>query len=220
MTLSARTLHLVVFLSGVALLPAVVALGDVPPVTGVDESLHVALRPAVVGLHQRATIIVTGGGVSALEARLAGATDASGKLLPWQRLRLVEGAWRAALPSPALHGVYPVLLRDRVQARALGSHGLRLRVFRRGTAARPAFEHPIDVAYWWVRAVEHARLVAVKAWSRPAFDRRDGRFHRLFVVAYSPAGHPATRDRLGMFITSFRDAVDSRWRLLEATVFP
>jgi len=51
---------------------------------------------------------------------------------------------------------------------------------------------------WWVRTVPQARLVAVKAWPRPAFERRDVRLHRLFVVAYSRQGHAAASDQLGI----------------------
>ena len=60
----------------------------------------------------------------------------------------------------------------------------------------------------------------VKAWPRPPFDRRDPRLHRLFVVSYNVPGHPHASDRLGMFITAFRDGYEAPWRLLEATVEP
>jgi hypothetical protein len=96
-----------------------------------------------------------------------------------------------------------------------------LRVFAAGTRSRPSFATADDVARWWVRNVpEHARLVALRHWPRPAFDRRDRRLHQLLVVAYSPAGHPLLRDRLGMFVTAVRDGFNGRWRLLEATVEP
>jgi hypothetical protein len=65
-----------------------------------------------------------------------------------------------------------------------------------------------------------ARLVAVKAWARPAFDRRERRLHRLFVVAYSPPGNTAVRDRLGVFVEVFRDGYRARWRVLETSVAP
>ena len=64
------------------------------------------------------------------------------------------------------------------------------------------------------------KAAALKPWPRPAFDRRDVRLNRLFVVAYSPPGKPAIRDRVGMFVTAFRDGYHGRWRLLEATVQP
>jgi hypothetical protein len=95
-----------------------------------------------------------------------------------------------------------------------------LRVFAPGTRARPSFDEPSDVVRWWVRAIPHGTLVAFKAWPRPAFDRRDPRLHRLFVVAYSPPGHPLVGDRLGMFVTAFRNSYGGRWQLLEATVEP
>ena len=86
-----------------------------------------------------------------------------------------------------------------------GRRPLFLRVFAPGTGARPSFANPVDVVRWWVRTVPHAKLVALKAWPRPGFDLRDLRLHRLFVVAYSPPGHPQVRDRLGMFVTAVRD---------------
>jgi len=133
---------------------------------------------------------------------------------------LVDGAWLGTLPAPALRGIYPVVLRSGAGAPPFRSHGLRLRVFAPGTRARPSFDNPVEVVHWWVRTVPHATVVALKAWPRPAFDRRDLRLHRLFVVAYSPPGHPEVRDRLGMFVTAFRDGYRAPWRLLEATVLP
>jgi hypothetical protein len=98
--------------------------------------------------------------------------------------------------------------------------GIFLRVFARGTRERPSFDNPIDVVRWWVRTAPHATLVAIKAWPRPAFDGRDARLHRLFVVAYSPPGHPAADDQRGMFVTAFRDGYGAGWRLLDASVLP
>jgi hypothetical protein len=68
--------------------------------------------------------------------------------------------------------------------------------------------------------VPHATLVAVRPWPRPAFDGRDIRLHRLFVVAYSPAGHPAADDQRGMFVTAFRDGYRAGWRFLDASAQP
>lgn len=181
--------------------------------------LRVAVRPAVVDLYERSTITVSGLDARSLQARLAGATHADGTPLTWRRLRLVGGIWRGTLQLPLLHGLYPIELRT-----AAGVAVVRpprfLRVFEPGTRARPSFDDPADVARWWVRAVPHGRLVAMKAWPRPAFDGRDVRLHRLFVVAYSPAGHPRVIDRLGMFVTAVRDGYHGAWRLLEATVEP
>jgi len=77
------------------------------------------------------------------------------------------------------------------------------------------------VARWWVQNIPGgAKLVALKRWPRPAFDRRDPRLHRLLVLAYSRTGHPAVHDRLGIFVTAGRDGYGGHWRLLEATAVP
>jgi len=181
---------------------------------------RVELRPAIVTLRRRATIAVSGIHVRSLEVQLAGASYPDGQPLPWYPLHLVGDTWRGRLPAPAWRGVYPVVLRERAGAAPLRPERLFLRVLARGTLARPSFDDPADVARWWVRTVPHARVVALKPWPRPGFDLRDTRMHRLFVVAYSPTGHPAVRDRLGMFVTAFRDGYGGGWRLLEATVLP
>jgi hypothetical protein len=115
--------------------------------------------------------------------------------------------------------MYPILLRTGVGAAPMQTH-VFLRVFAVGTRTRPSFHHPVDVVRWWVRSVPHATLVTLRAWPRPAFDRRDVRLHRLFVVSYSPRGHPGVDNRLGMFVTAFRDGYHAPWQLLEATVEP
>ena len=181
---------------------------------------RVELRPSVVRLGERATIAVSGIQVRSLEVRLAGASYADGEPLAWHSLRLVAGTWRGTLPAPALRGVYPVVLRTRAGASPIGPERLFLRVFARGTRTRPSFDDPSDVVRWWVRSVPHATLVAIKAWPRSAFDRRDVRLYRRFVVAYSPPGHPQVSDQLGMFVTAFRDGRGAGWRLLDASVQP
>jgi hypothetical protein len=112
------------------------------------------------------------------------------------------------------------MLRTGAGAQPLRLQHVFLRVLAPGTRGRPSFDDPADVARWWVRTLPHASLVALRAWPRPAFDRRDMRLHRLFVVAYSPSGHPGVSDRLGMFVTAFRAGYHARWQLLEATVEP
>jgi hypothetical protein len=184
-----------------------------------NASPRVVVRPAVVNLYQRSTITVSGLSTPSLEVRLVGATYADGTPNPWRSLRLVGGVWRGNLPTPALHGLYPIELRTAAGASLIRTQ-LFLRVFEPGTHARPSFDDPADAARWWVRTVPHATLVALKAWPRPEFDRRDLRLHRLFVVAYSPPGEPGVSDQLGMFITAVRDGYHGGWRLLEATVEP
>lgn len=194
------------------------------PVATIKVVPHVELRPAVVRLGQHATIAVSGIHTRSLQVLLAGATDTPGnrpaKQLPWRSLRFVNGTWVGILPAPDLRGVYPVVLRTGAGAASLKSPELFLRVFATGTSSLPSFQNPEDVVRWWVRTVPQASLVALKAWPRPGFDRRDTRLHRLFVVAYSPPGNEQIEDRLGMFVTAFRDGFNGRWRLLQATVEP
>ena len=188
-----------------------------------EAAPQVELQPAVAQLHERVTIAVSGIRARSLQVLLAGATETFGNepasQLPWLSLHLVDGAWRGTLPAPALPGIYPVVLRTRAGVAPIRSEQLFLRVFAPGTATQPSFGTPLDVVRWWVRT-QHAKLVAVKAWPRPGFDLRDLRLHRLFVVAYSPPGHPQVRDRLGMFVTAVRAGYSGRWRLLEATLEP
>jgi hypothetical protein len=180
----------------------------------------VDLHPDVVMLRQTATVSVRSFSAPALDVRLSGATDARGRQLPWGSLRKLDGVWLGTLPAPSLRGVYPVQLRTEPDGVVVRSPNWLFRVLARGTMARPSFATPAAVARWWVRTVPRGTLRALKQWPRPAFDRRDVRLHRLFVVAYSPPGKPAIRDRLGMFVTAFRDGYHGRWRLLEATVQP
>jgi len=183
-------------------------------------SPRVDLQPSVVTFGEHATIAVSGIDVRSLAVRLSGSTYADGEPLPWRSLRFVDGAWHGTLPAPAWRGVYPVEFRTGSTAAPIKPAGLFLRVFAPGTRERPSFDRPIDIVRWWVRTVPQATLVAIKAWPRPAFDGRDVRLNRLFVVAYSLPGHPAADDQLGMFVTAFRDGYGGRWRLLDATVQP
>jgi hypothetical protein len=182
---------------------------------------RLTLDPAVVLRGRTTSITVIGLQAPWLEVRAAGATVNFGQPLPWTALHLVRGAWHGLLPAPEFRGVYPLELRVRAGSPVMRSESWLLRVFARGTQARPSFSTPEGVAGWWVRTLPSpAKLVAVKRWPRPAFDRRDRRRHQLLVIAYSPSGQPAVRDRLGMFVTAVRDGLHASWRLLEATVAP
>jgi hypothetical protein len=183
------------------------------------RSVRVELRPATVNLGQRTGIVVSHIQGRSVQVLVKGATRESGEPFQWQSLRLVDGSWRGSLPSPALRGVYPILLRVG-GARFLSSPRWLLRVFEPGTGSRPSFDGPAEVVDWWVRAVAGGTLVAVKEWPLPDFDRRDPALHRLFVVAYSPPGHPDETDRLGTFVTAVRDGYQGHWRFLEATLEP
>lgn len=68
--------------------------------------------------------------------------------------------------------------------------------------------------------VPRARVVAMRRWPQPDFDRRDPRLNALVVVAYHPPEHHEIVDNLGMFITAVRDGFNGRWRFLEAGVQP
>jgi hypothetical protein len=182
-------------------------------------SARVELRPGTVRLGQRASIVVSQVRAGAVQVLVKGATDESGEPFQWQPLRLVGGAWRGRLPSPALRGVYPLVLRIG-GTRFLTSSRWLLRVFDPGTASRPAFDDPADVADWWVRTVAGGTLVALREWPLPDFDLREPALHRLFVIGYSPPDDLAEADRLGTFVTAVRDGYRGRWRFLEATLEP
>jgi hypothetical protein len=182
---------------------------------------QVLVVPNVVVLGHSSTIQVGGIDAPTLQVRLVGASAKGGRPLPWRPLHRDHGIWRASLPAPELRGAYPVELRVRPGAPVLHSEAWLLRVFARGTLARPAFRTPEQVARWWVYSRPgRATLVALRRWPRPAFDRRDRRLHQLLVLAYSPPGRPSVHDRLGIFITAVRDGYRGNWRLLEATTTP
>lgn len=158
--------------------------------------------------------------VNSLQVVPAGALEPGGRPFRWRSLRLAHGTWVATLPAPLLRGIYLLRLRTHAGRRSFRSATWFLRVFSPGTLLRPSFPNPKGVVRWWVRTVAHGTLVALKRWPLPAWDRRDVRLHRLFVVAYSPPGQPDLGDRRGMFLTAFRDGYGARWRLLEAKLEP
>ena len=181
----------------------------------------VVVRPAVVGLGGAAIVAVAGFDGGTLEVRLVGATTAYGRPTGWTALALRGRTWLGQLPRPASLGVYPIVLRARPGARSLSSRLWLVRVLAPGTLDLPSFDTPEGVARWWVRTMPgHARLVALKRWQQLASDLRDRRLHQLLLVAYVLRGRTRIVDRLGVFITAFRDGYSGRWRLLEATVLP
>jgi len=200
-----------------AIVPVLVALIGLPPLSSTGPQVLVV--PNVVALGHASTIEVAGIDAPTLQVRLDGASVNRGRPLPWASLHRAHGDWRGTLPAPELRGVYPVELRIRPGAPILRADGWLFRVFDPGTLARPAFRTPEQVARWWVLH-RPGKLVAMRRWPRPAFDLRDKRLHQLLVLAYSPRGRPAVRDRLGIFITAVRDGYRGDWRLLEATALP
>ena len=178
------------------------------------------LRPAVVRLGGRERVEVSRLRVHSLQVVPVGALEPGGQTFRWRSLRLVRGTWVATLRAPLLRGIYLLRLRTHARSRSFRSATWFLRVFSPGTLTRPSFQNPDEVVRWWVRTVAHGTLVAFKRWPLPAWDRRDVRLHRLFVVAYSPPGQPDPGDRLGMFLTAFRDGYGAPWRFLEAMLAP
>jgi hypothetical protein len=90
-----------------------------------------------------------------------------------------------------------------------------------GTLRRSAFQTPLTVVDDYVRDLPgNEVLAAVRPWPRPAYDHRDPRLNRVFVIAYRPRGDDRPSSRLGMFITTVRNGYHGRWRLLEATTEP
>ena len=199
-------------LTAVVAAAAPAAAGEVPVAVA---------RPGVVDLREPAAVTVSGIPGTSLEARLEGATAVDGAPLPWLRLIRTRGNWIGLLPRPTLRGVYPIELRIGPGSQTWESRRWLLRVLQPGTLARPSFSSPEGVAHWWVSTARPGqRLVAMKRWPRPAFDRRDRRLHQLLVLAYAPAGDTRIEDRRGIFVTAFRNHYGGRWRLLEATVLP
>jgi hypothetical protein len=201
-----------------ALLPvAVVAVAAAAP----RGSRVVTIAPPVVQLHQAARVSVGGvAGAVAVEVRLRGASMPSGTPLPWTHLQLAHGVWTGRLGEPAFRGIYPVELRTRPGVAQFVADSWVLRVLPPGTLDRPAFTTPESVVQWWVAEVAHGSLASFRPWPLLAYDRRDPRLHRLFVVAYDPPGATDASGRLGVWITAFRDGYRGLWRFLEATVRP
>lgn len=200
-------------------LPGVLAVAAVSSAS--TQLPQLRLDPAVAVRGQNARVTVTRLDVPSLEVRVVGGTTNLGRPLPWTPLRYRRLAWHGLLPAPEFRGVYRLELRIGRGSPVLRSEHWLLPVFARGTQSRPSFSTPEGVARWWVQTLPlHARLVATKRWPPPAFDLRDRRRHQLLVVAYTPAGHRAVEERLGMFVTAVRDGIEGPWRLLEATVAP
>jgi hypothetical protein len=200
---------------------ALALLAGAPAAAGSARAVaRVRLSPAVAQPGHRIAIIVTGVGGSSVQAQLVGATDKTGRQLPWRALVRRRGVWRGWLDAPALLGIYRVRLRTH-DGGSIPSTSRPLHVLHSGTLARPTFDTPEQVVVWWLRnARRGASLVAIKRFPPPTFDLRDHRLHQLLVVAYLPRGRRAVKDRLGMFVTAYRETPTARWRLLEATVLP
>lgn len=198
--------------------PAGVGTVTAPP----THQVRITVEPRIVVPYGWAQIEIRGlPGAAAVEVQLEGASGVLGTLFPWIALqRHRDGSWLARLPQPVLPGIYPIKLRTRPKMMISLAEVAYLRVYWDGTEMRPLFATPEQVAAWWVGNVAGGALVAIRQWPRQAIDHRLGSLHRLFVVAYSPAGRPAPQERLGVWITAVREGYRGKWRLLEASVTP
>jgi hypothetical protein len=139
----------------------------------------------------------------------------------WRRLRIHGDTLRGLLPAPALLGIYRLQLRAGHERRVVSSARWLLRVVPHGTMARPSFPTAAAAVRQFVATLRGDQvLVALRRWPQAAFDHRDPRLNRLFVIAYAPRGDNRLSSRLGLFVTTVRDGYRGRWRLLEATTQP
>lgn len=211
---------------GVAAIASVIssaAVGTTPkPQPG---AVHVLLQPGVVD-HGPTRIEVSGLAATSVRVRLVGADDPSGvpdhwPQYRWRRLSPASGGWSGALAAPPLHGIYALELRVKGRRPPLESPNWLLRVLPPGALRRPALATPLAVVREYVRELPGDQvLVAERPWPHPAYDRRDARLQRLFVIAHAPIDDNTPDTQRGVFITTFRNGYHGRWRLLEATTSP
>lgn len=209
-----------------ALLSLVSCLGaSQASATSTAGAVSIRLQPGVVE-YGPASVSLSGISTNAVSVRLRGADDPAGLAYkwtpyPWRRLRLVRGKWRGALPAPPLRGIYQLQFRIQHRGRLLQSPHWLLRALPADALKRPAFASPEAVIRNYVGGLPGDEvLVTARARPQAAFDHRDPRLHRLFVIAYEHRGDNRPGDRLGLFISTFRDGYHGRWRLLEATSGP
>lgn len=187
--------------------------------------IRVQVQPRIVE-YRPSQVWLSGVSGTGVSARLRGADDPAGlayrwTAYRWRRLRLVHGAWRGVLPAPPLHGIYQLQFRVQHSKGLLQGPRWLLRVLPPGTLKRAGFRTPQAVVHHYVGSLPGRQvLVAVRRWPRAAYDHRDPRLHRVFVIAYAPRGDKRPNSRLGLFITAVRDGYHGRWRLLEATTGP
>ena len=186
--------------------------------------VRVTLGSRVIGHFHSDPISVSGLTAHSLDVRLLGAIDPRGRAYHWapyrwRPLRLRRGMWRGVLSAPVLLGIYQIQLRLDHGRRLLASTNWLERVLPYGTEARTSFATPAAVIPDYVTHLPgHQVLFALKPWPLPAYDHRDPRLHRLFVIAYAPENKPNAR--VGKFITVVRDGYQGSWRLLQATTGP
>lgn len=200
-----------------------VVFGVGPAAAGSRPSVE--FRPSTIDLFRRTSVAVRGLSARSVQVHLRGATDESGLAYEWtpyrwRRLRLSDGVWQGAIPSPALLGVYQLQIRVDGR-RVLQSPHWLVRVFRPRTLTRPSFPTAVGVVRGFVANLPGDEVVAALRQVHPAaYDRRDARLHRIFAVAYSSRGDTRPTSRLGLFVTAVRNGFHGRWRLLDTGVEP
>jgi len=183
--------------------------------------LRVVITPQVVAPYDWATVNIAGAPeATAVQVRLVGASDATGRLSPWIELRRHGDHWTIRLPQPAFAGIYPIEVRTQPNRVTASRAPTYLRDYWPGTETSPLFSTPEQVAEAWVRDKAGGTLDAIRPWPGNTIDHRLPPLHRLFVVAYSLPSRPSTSDRLGAWITAVREGFHGRWHLLEASVTP
>jgi hypothetical protein len=193
--------------------------------TGAAKTVRVQLQPRVIE-YGLARISVSGITATSVSARLMDANDPTGVAYQWapyrwRRLKLVRGRWSGVLSAPPLLGIYQLQFQIRHPKRLLRSPHWLLRVLPPGTLNRPAFTTPLAAVHNYVSKLPGNQvLVADRPWPQAAYDHRDPRLLRLFVIAYAPQDGNKRSTQRGLFIATFRDGYHGRWRLLEATVSP
>jgi hypothetical protein len=147
---------------------------------------------------------------------LLGAIDRTGLAYewtpyPWRPLGLIGSSWHGLLPAPPLLGIYQLQLRLDGRTLLTSPHWL-LHVFARGTMSRRSFPTAVAAIRDFVAHLAgNQQLVALRQWPRVAFDHRDPRLQRLFVIAYAPRGDQRPASRRGLFVTTVRDGFRGRW---------
>jgi hypothetical protein len=188
--------------------------------------VQMMFTPRSIDLFHAASVEATGIVARSVEVRLVGAIDRAGLAYEWtpyrwRPLRAQDGAWRGLLTAPPLFGIYRLRLRLDHGRSFLSSARWLIRVFPRGTMARPSFPTAVAAIRQFVSHLPgHVRLVALRRWPLARFDHRDPRLNRLFVIAYAPRGDNEHASRSGLFVSTVRDGFRGRWRVLQATAEP
>jgi hypothetical protein len=192
---------------------------------GAAETVRVQLQPRVIE-YGVTRVSVSGVTAASVSARLLDANDPAGLAYHWapyrwRRLELARGRWSGVLPAPPLLGIYQLQFQIRRPERLLRSPHWLLRVLPPGALNRQAFATPLAAIRNYVSKLPgNQLLVAGRPWPQAAYDHRDPRLFRVFAIAYAPQDSNTPSTQRGLFIATFRDGYQARWRFLEATVSP